>query len=127
MVWRYKIKFKNLLESAPSYSGTSRLISRIKVQLEKINSNISGVVMNHGRLKEDEIDDLQDKLEKLIDDFNFVHELMDGTIPKDTWHEYDYNGDYVSLFNDYLDELYDLGDIIVFNTKNKGQKFIWVE
>jgi hypothetical protein len=69
---------------------------------------------------------VDENLTELIDHFEFLKEFANGKIPKEEWKDYDFEGNYESWFNDYLNELYDLGDKRVVNKNNEIEKLIWI-
>lgn len=95
-----------------------RIISGLKKIKEKEESE---------NLTEDEKYNVDSKLEENIDNFEFLKHLCDGTIPESEFENYAYNGDHEEMFNDYLSQLYDLGDERVTNKQNVVEKFIWIK
>jgi hypothetical protein len=120
--WKYELVIKDQLteDSEPEkiieLSNTLvRKLTKLKEKVEKSN------------LVEDEIENLVEEFERIIDNFDFLKQLADGTIPEDDFDDYSFDGDLEALFNDYLGELYDFGDLKVLNKKNEIEKFIWIK
>jgi len=119
--WRNKISIKNQFEDDTTPELIIKLTGSLITQLTKIKDR-------------EEISNLTDyskecvleELELSIDNFEFLGKLADGTIPKDKWKNYSFNGDFEEIFNDYLEELYDLGDNRVTTNNNITEKFLWI-
>jgi len=129
--WRNSIKIKHLFEddTTPELIVTicDSLIGQIKSIREKEKK---------GNLTQDSKDDIDDKLFEVLDHFEFLKNLAEGAIegneseqriPEEEWDNYSFDGNFEQWFNDYLSELYDLGDERVDNTHNIREKFIWIE
>ena len=122
--WKYKIKIKDLFtdDDNPDKSLIIKLCDRLIPQLKSIINEI-----NKSDITEDEIDYYTNKLEEIVDDFNFLKELANGEIKEEEWGNYGFDGDFKEMFNNYLTELYDIGDEQVELNNGDFQKFIWVE
>lgn len=120
--WKYKIKIKDQFEDKTTPELIIKLCDSLIIQLKQISSKVET-----SSLTEDEKDDCRIVLEEIIDHFVFLKELADGTIKKLEWDDYSFNGDYEEIFNDYLEQLYDIGDRRVINKYNRSEKFIWIE
>jgi hypothetical protein len=72
---------------------------------------ICNIIINQLKRLINKIDDsVKYELEEIVDNFDFLKQLADGTIPEDTFQEYSFDGNFTDLFNDYLESLYDFGD-----------------
>lgn len=106
--WKHKIAIKHLFEDETTPELIVKLCSELIRQLNPI--------LNHYSTSDDG-DMIYYELELIIDNFDFLRELADGTIPEDKWSSYGFDGDFEEEFNGYLNELYDLGD---------SDKLIWI-
>lgn len=132
--WRNKIQIKHLFtrDATTSPELTITLCETLIRQLKAIKTREEG-----GNLCDDDSYIVDEKLTELIDHFEFLINLAQGSIPEkqglegaikeDEWSDFGFDGNYQQWFNDYLSELYDLGDMRVITDKSKiSQKFIWI-
>lgn len=129
--WRNSIKIKHLLSDDTSPEKIVELCNCIIPQLEAIK-----IKEAKGNLTEDSKNDIDNKLFEVIDHFGFLKNLAEGAIPdnasdhripEEEWDNYSFDGDFQQWFNDYLSELYDLGDERVNNKNNVREKFLWID
>jgi len=130
--WRNTVKIKHLFSDDETSPELIIEICDILIpQLEAIKEKEES-----GNLTEDSKSDIDDKLFELIDHFGFLKNLAEGAItestsehriPEDEWDNYSFDGNFEQWFNDYLSELYDLGDERVDNKHNIREKFLWIE
>lgn len=116
MNWKFKIQIKDLFKNYPTKEETINLCKMTEKKLKMIRNS---------RLfkKYEEIDFmLASDLDDLIENFEFVRELIDGTVNEENWEDYEFDGDHASLYNEYLEQLYDLGDTLV----ERNTKLIWI-
>ena len=106
MNWKYKINIKDKFKDETTPEHVIELCKALIHQLK--------------RIKKYELEN--EELEEAIDHFEFLSDLLDGTIPEEEWENYSFDGNCEEWFNGYLYELFDLGDTFV----NKDTKFIWV-
>jgi len=78
--------------------ATNALIPQLKDIKKKIIAS---------NLKPIDIEYFGDLLDETIDNFEFII-FLDGK--EDEWNNYDFDGNWSEIFNDYLNDLYDLGD-----------------
>jgi hypothetical protein len=73
---------------------------------------------------------LENAIEELKEHFDFCKDFATGKIKKEEWADFDFDGDLVGLFNDYMTEFWDICDWIT-NDKQRydfdAEKFCWVE
>lgn len=132
--WRNKIEIKHLFtrDTTTSPELTITLCETLIRQLKAIKAR-----EEVGNLCNDDSYIVDEKLTELIDHFEFLINLAQGSIPEkqglegaikeDEWNDFGFDGNYQKWFNDYLSELYDLGDMRVITDKSKvSQKFIWI-
>ena len=131
--WKYHIKIKDQFDTEDNNNPDkiSKMCSLIIKQLSDLREQV-----NNSNIIEEEIDDIDMALEELIDHFGFVNEFCTGEIKKEEWSDFDFNGKYNDLFNDYLYELYNLADtrvrcyLIIKDVKIPDviiiEKFLWV-
>jgi len=126
--WKFKIKIKYLLSDDDMTLPTPEVkkaiaqkVTVIKDKLEKIYKQI-----DNSDIIEDDKYEVTEELEMIIDNFDFLRQLADGTISEDKWYEYSFDGNFQEWFNDYLTQLYDLGDKRIKTTKGNIDKLLWV-
>jgi len=120
--WRNEIKVKHLFEDDVTPELVVTLCDTILVQLKKIQEKEA-----KRNLVEDSKNHIDSEIDELLGHFEFLRDLADGTIPEDEWNDYSFDGDYEQWFNDYMSQLYDLGDTRVLNASNVLEKFMWID
>jgi len=120
MKWKYKITIKEYFEDETTPELIVSLCARLNLQLNKILKSI-----DNSNIVEEEKSYLYGDLEMVIDNFDFLNNLANGAIPQKEWENYSFDGDFQKDFNEYLTQLFDLGDMRV-NTTAGIEKFIWV-
>ncbi len=120
--WKYKVTgVKTMFEDKTTPELIIKLCSHIVPQLTKIVTSVE-----NSNIDEDEKYLHSNELEELADNFTFLKELADGTIKEEYWDDYSFEGDFEGWFNDYLSQLYDIGDYRVKLKNGDTQKFIWI-
>lgn len=119
MNWRNRILIKDDFEE----NTTPELIIKLCDKLIPQLNNIKEKELNSNLCEKDYV---TTELFECIDNFEFLKSLANGNIPEDEWVDYNFYGDFEEWFNDYLDQLYDLGDKIVKDNNNNIEKFIWI-
>ncbi len=119
--WRNTLTIKNLFQDKTTPELIVVLCDSIIRQLKTIWDRESS-----GNLKDDEKEYIAEGIEELTDHFLFLKELANGTIKKEEWLDFSFDGNYERLFNNYMNELYDLGDTKVTNNLDVSEKFIWI-
>ena len=122
--WKYKIEVKQYFvddDSLVTPEHTLYLCNFLITSLEQIKKQVE-----ESNIVNDDKEHVASELEELIDNFKFLKSLVDGTIKEDEWEDYCYDGNHLTMFNDYLEQLYDLGDLRVITKQNISEKFIWV-
>jgi len=126
--WKYRIAIKSILsdESTTSPEKAIQLSEWVKRELVKIKNSVE----NNTRIDEYDKFSFTDELEMIIDNYDFLISLADGTIKKEDWDDCSFDGNYQNLFNEYLTMVYDLGDKRIISESPDGQqvseKFMWV-
>ncbi len=120
--WRNTIKIKHLFQDHATPELVTELCKSLISQLHFIQKREAA-----SNLTDDEKYNIDTKLEESIDHFEFLRDLANGTIPESEWKDYDFDGDHEEMFNDYLTELYDIGDERVRTKQDILEKFIWIE
>lgn len=69
---------------------------------------------------------MSDKLDEVSGEFDFLSRLIDGTIDKNDWADYSFEGDFLKEFNNALAWLYDVGDEVVYGQNNRPYKFLFL-
>jgi hypothetical protein len=120
MNWLYTIKIKHLFEDETTKELIIKLCTSLEKQLLKIvNSDSINKILNN----EDNIVELR----IIIDNFNFLKKLADGTIKNEDWWQFSFDGEFEEWFNEYLEQLFDLGDNVCYLKHNElSSKFIWI-
>ena len=121
MNWKYKIEIKHLF----SEDTTPKLIVELcTILFSKLN-----VILDHSQksdIVEESLDDFWYELEEVTDNFDFLKRLADGSIKEEEWEDYDFEGDFESWFNDYLEQLYDIADTKVILKNGVKEKLLWI-
>jgi len=120
--WRNKIKVKHLFNDDTAPEHIAVICDAIIPQLKRIKA-----IEAKSNLVDDSKNHVDNELEELIGHFEFLKDFATGEIPESEWSDYDFNGDYKEMFNDYMSELYNLGDRRVLTKFNVQEKFMWVE
>jgi len=136
MVWKYKIQVRDSMRILRDVIGGGKeseevISSKIAGVSRIIHRQLSTILRCVGKgsgLSEDDKTHFTGALEDVADHFSFLSSLADPEdIPKDKWDDYSFDGDFIGLFDDYLGELYDLGDTTVDTSgKEQTEKFLWV-
>ncbi len=120
--WRNSMKVKHLFEDETTPELTATLCTTIIGHLKRIKAR-----EEKSNLTEDSKYHIDTELDELIGHFEWLRDLATGTIPEDEWKDYDFNGDFEKWFNDYMSQVYDLGDTRVVTTGDVSEKFIWID
>ena len=121
--WRNEIKVKHLFTEGDT---TPELVSTLCTTIVSSLKYVQGKEKSIGNLSISSKTHIDGELEELIGHFEFLKDLATGKIPESEWDDYSFEGDYEEWFNDYLTQLYDLGDIRVTTTENISEKFLFV-
>jgi len=118
--WKYSIPItlSDDIEDVDLMSNESNHIIR---QLKRIKKSVK-----NSNLIDDEKNTIDYSLSDIIDKFEFFIELLNGNIHPDDWDDYDFDGNFADMFNNYLTELYDLGDTRVITTNDTIEKFMLI-
>jgi hypothetical protein len=119
MNWTYNITIKKYFTTKSDKNIISDLSQRLIDQITLIQNKLY-------LLRDDDKDYMYFELMEIIEKFESVRDLCNGTIPEMKFDSFGYNENYEQLFNEYLTELYDLADNIVHNKNNVPNKFIWI-
>lgn len=63
-----------------------------------------------------------EKIQEVKEHFDFCKSFANNEIKQEEWVAYDFDGDLVGMFNNYLSEFYDLCDSYV----SENKKFCWL-
>ena len=121
MNWKYKIEIKHLFSEDTTPELVTQLCAILVSKINKILDN-----SQNSNISEDSIDEFWYELEEVKDNFDFLRQLADGSIEEDDWEDYSFDGDFESLFNSYLEQLYDIGDIKISLKNGTKEKLLWV-
>lgn len=122
--WRNKINIKEFFTSEEKDEVVLKIVNKLIPQIESILKREKNFINNseENTIKEN-IEDAVFKLEDNIEEFKWIKE---GIEKNEDVTEYSYEN-WCEAFNNYLDELYDIGDeIIYYNSFSNQQKFIWI-
>jgi len=120
--WRNSISIKNQFQDETTPELITQLCSSLVKQLNKIKAR-----EENGNLTDDGIYYVVDELDRIIDNFDFLCKINDGTISKNDFHLYEYAPHKLEeWFNGYMDELYNLAGERVITKDNVLEKFIWI-
>jgi hypothetical protein len=72
------------------------------------------------------VDDFWYDLESVRDNFEFLLQIVDGVIKEKDYENYGFDGNYESIFNDYLEQLYDVADTVITLNNGEKNKLLWV-
>lgn len=125
--WRHVVDIKEKFEEEATPEFIRELCDSLISQLETIHKA-------EKNKKKDQIEKIQrnsilEEIERIKENFDFLRSLADGSIPETEWDDFCFEGEFEEYFNDYLSQLYDLGDEKVLIKKISGdvlEKFIWV-
>jgi hypothetical protein len=119
--WRYTVCIKDYLDLEPTYQNIFKVCTRLCKDLEELIE-----VISESNIVADEKTELINELESIISNLQMLSDLASGKIPEEKWDEYDFHGNFVRQFNNYIFELYELGDRRIHTFNNVSYKFIWV-
>lgn len=122
MNWKYKIDIKRHFQEETTPALVATLCNFLAKDLKHIlkdsyKSNIS----------EESVEDFWHDLKDVMENFEFLRDLTDGTIPESEWEDYEFEGDFEDMFNDYLSGLYDIADIKITLKDGAQEKLIWIQ
>ena len=120
--WRNKINIKSQFEENTTPELVIKLCDSLINQINQIKNK-----EEKSNLTEDSKYYVIEHLEELVDHFDFLKSLSNGTIIESEFDDYCFDGDHEKMFNDYLSELYDLADERVITKTGKSEKFLWVD
>lgn len=121
--WKLTLKLFKPFSDNPSKEDVIESAKEIATKLKNTLKSLDKLKF----IDEDEGLYLQDELEMIIDNFEHLVHLMDGTISEEDFDNYSYDGDYISRFNEYMDMLYDIANSRILLKPNVSYKFLWVE
>lgn len=120
--WRNSIKVKHLFTDDSSPEAIATLCATMVSHLKRVKSREA-----KSNLTEDSKNHVDSELDELIGHFEFLGDLATGKIPETEWNNYSFDGDFEEWFNDYMSQVYDLGDTRVMTTGNVQEKFMWID
>jgi len=120
--WRNSMKVKYLFTDDSSPETIATLCTTIIGHLNRIKAKES-----KSNLTEDSKHHVDNELDELIGHFEFLSDLATGKITEKEWGNYNFDGDFEQWFNDYMSQVYDLGDTKVLTTGNIQEKFMWID
>ena len=122
--WRNKIQIKQYLTNDSSDESVSMIANKIIPQIKRVYNRESKNIerVKEGDYKENLEYYLED-LERLLEEFTWISDTINDGIAAT---EFDFN-DWCEVLNEYLGQLYDLGDSVVeYNSHFDQEKYLWV-
>lgn len=117
MKHRHKIKLLHLLKQTHNLSEIIELGDFLLQELDKIQETVYTI---------NGVDIILGKIMSLKDSIRTSLELCSGVIPESEWNDFMFYGNFTQLFNEVLEDLYDLANCEVFDNGIK-YKFILIE
>ena len=121
MKWKYKIEIKHLFKENTTAGLVATICTELVNQLDVI-LNIS----QKSNITIESVDDFWYELEEVKDNFDFLRQLADGSIEESEWDNYSFDGDFEEMFNGYLEQLYDIGDMRITLKNGNIEKLLWI-
>ena len=121
MKWKYKIEIKHLFKEETTAELIATICTELVNQLDVI-LNIS----QKSNITVESVDDFWYDLEEVKDNFDFLRQLADGSIEESEWDNYSFDGDFEEMFNGYLEQLYDIGDMRITLKNGNIEKLLWI-
>ena len=122
--WRNTLTIKHLLSHDSNTTSPEKTIEICNCVISQLN--IIKKREETSNLIDDEKWNIGNKIEELVGSFVFLKDMADGSIPKDEWADYYFDGNFQEWLNGNLSTLYDLGDEKVITKNNIIEKFIWI-
>jgi hypothetical protein len=97
--WKNTIKLKHII-TGEDLETNEQVITVVNAIVNILNTSKKRVT-NSDNIYE---------YEEIVDNFEFLKTLHDGTISENDWIDYSYEGEATEWFNDYLEQLYDFAD-----------------
>ncbi len=120
--WMYTVKINHLFTNHTTPEKIVELVNTLIPQLRRIKESF---LKSTAFCKED-LDKIGDELENSINNFYFTRALASGEIPEQEWAEYSFEGEFEERFNEYLEQLYDLGDMKPTDKNGMRRKLIFI-
>jgi len=122
--WLFEIKgIENLLQKESTVESTLNLCKKLVKELNIIKHTVDNKI----DFEEEDKSYIYYTLVEIISNFDFLKDLLNRTIPECEWKDYDFDiYEREEMFNDYLNDLYDLADNYFTLHSGKIIKFLWV-
>lgn len=140
MQWYTRIKYKDFRQPIQELEESKEGISRgCEIMMNVIEQLKNRIPSKYLKQIEEAFDDIKPlnryciwheiylNLDECKDHFDFCNDLAVDNIPKEEWEDYSFNGKFLTLFNSYLREFYDICDTVIKFEDNKSTKFCWLE
>jgi len=115
--WRNKIDIKRFFTDESNDEDVKAICEKLIPQLERILEN------ENNRQKQKLDDDFLWEFSNLIEEFKWIKESIEKELDAT---EYSFD-DWTEAFNEYLSQLYDLGDTVTISRGwGDTEKFLWV-
>ena len=127
--WLFSVKLKDLLTDEnfilPTEENKKKVAELSKNVARRLKRTQKAI--ENSKIFKDEEDkySLLDDLDMIINNFEFIVSLA-TTISDTEWYDFNFDGNFQELFNEYMEELYDFADQRVV-TKNGLEKLLWVD
>jgi len=127
MKWMYKINVKEFFEDETTPELVYKLSKILFTHLQKIKDSLESKSDYDESCNEYY---LVNNCADLLMNFSFLMSLTgideNDKIDESEFEDYGFDGNFENIFNDYLSQLYDLGDYEFTDKKGKQHRFIWV-
>jgi hypothetical protein len=123
-IWRNKVDIKRYFDEDETDEKVLKVVNLLIKQLKVIKEKEEGL-FQIGKTKGTIInEDFLEEFQLIIDNFEFIRDAIQNNEGSETY-EYE---NWCEVFNDYLTELYDIGDELVRENENyfKREKFLFV-
>ena len=123
--WRNKINIKDYLTNDDSDESVLKVVTKLIPQLERI-IKFEYIQLNKitDEIKKDNLDYSLSQLEGIVEEFKWIKE---GIETDEDITELGYDGGWCGALNEYLNQLYDIGDSTVhYVSFTNNEKFLWV-
>lgn len=123
--WRNEVSIKKYLSEDDSDKSVLMVVTKLIPQLKRIQmKEEKGIEKIQDEIVKENIDYVLFNLEEVIGEFEWIKESIESN---ESATGYSYS-DWCEAFNNYFEQLYDLGDTVVKHSERsfENEKFLWV-
>lgn len=123
--WRNKIEIKHYLSSDDSDATVKNIVDKLIPQLQFVLRSESKALtkLKDGSVFKENMEYYTEQLDELTQEFVWIKESIENN---EDPSDYTYSN-WCEAFNNYFDQLYDLGDSVVkVETHFNQEKYLWV-